>query len=155
SLDWHAGHQPETVETSNFAVRKHDPDGVETRSLRLFLSDIGRDAAHFAVDLWRRALIERGKAQHCVLPDPDLVDVARLDPGLDGEHVGARDDQHDRLPRADDAPYRMHSKLMHAAVPRGADVDALELILGCNPLLDQLRGLRPDFGQLFAHLAAK
>src|SRR5262245_2790609 len=158
-LDWHAGHQLEAVEPGNFAVRKHDPDGVETRSqtrsLRLFLSDVGRDAAHFAVDLWRRALIERGKAQHCVLPNLDLVDVVRLDPGLDREHVGARDNQHDRLAWADDAPDRMHGKLMHAAVPRRADVDALELVLGRNPFFNQLRGLCPDLGQLLAHLAAK
>src|SRR5262245_29411999 len=54
-LDWHAGHQLEALEAGNFAVRKHDPDGVETCPFRLIfrliLSDVGRDAAHFAVEL--------------------------------------------------------------------------------------------------------
>src|SRR5258705_8383271 len=69
----HAGNQLEAGEAGNLMVRERDPDGVEAHSGLLILGDIRRDAAHFAVDLRRRALIERGKAQHRALADPNLV----------------------------------------------------------------------------------
>ena len=40
-------------------------------------------------------------------------------------------------------------------VLRRADVDALELVLGRDPLLDELGQLAPDFGQLLADLSAQ
>src|SRR5687768_17672633 len=99
--------------------------------------------------------MDRGKAQRRSLANPDLVDVVRRNPGLHGQHVAARDDEHDYLGGADDASYRMHGELMYATVLRRANVDAHELILGRNTFFAQLRRLRPDVRKLLAHLAAK
>ena len=154
-LDRHSGNQLQAAEAGNLALWQRDPDGVVTQARLLILSDIRRDELDLAADLRRGALVECGEAQHHGLTDPDLVDGVRCDPGLDGQHVASRDDQHDRLAGGDDTSHRMDGELMDAAVLRRADVDALERVLGRNPLLDQLGRLRPDFGQLLADLAAK
>ena len=94
--------------------------------------------------------LKAGKAQHGGLADAHLVDVLRLDPGLDGQLVGVGHDQHDRLAGGDDAAHRVHGELMHHAVLRRADVDALELVLGRDLALDQLAILRVGSRQLLA-----
>ena len=75
------------------------------------------------------------------------------DAGLDDEAVRLRHDQHDRLARVDDAADRMHRELVHEAVLRGADVDALELVLGRHLALDELADLGLAVAQFGRHLA--
>ena len=79
-----------------------------------------------------------GEAQHRRRSHVDLVDLVRLDLGLDGEAVAVRHDQHHRLAGLDHATHRVHALLEDLAVPRRHQVDALQLILGGDPLLDQL-----------------
>ena len=55
----------------------------------------------------------------------------------------------------DDAADRMHGRLMHDAVLRRADVDALQLILGRDLALDELGDLGLDLAQLRGDLAAQ
>ena len=74
----------------------------------------------------------------------DLVDLVRLDLGLDGQAVAVGHDQHHGLARLDHAAHRMHALLEDLAVLRRQQVDALQLILGRDPLLDQLGFLRSE-----------
>ena len=55
--------------------------------------------------------------------------------------VALRHDQHDRLARRDYAAHRMDGELMHNAIDRGADIDALKLVLGRD--LRSMKGRRP------------
>jgi HlyD family type I secretion membrane fusion protein len=82
-----------------------------------------------------------------------LVDVLRLDARLDHEAVGLRHDQHDWLARINDAADRVHGELVHEATLRGADLDALELVLRRHLALDELADLALDVAQLGRHLA--
>ena len=58
-------------------------------------------------------------------------------------------------PGGDDAADRVHGELMHHAVLRRADVDALELVLGRDLALDELGDLVVDLAQILADLAAQ
>ena len=58
-------------------------------------------------------------------------------------------------PGADDPADGVHRELMHDAVLRRADVDALELVFGRHLALDELADLALDLAQLARHLAAE
>ena len=105
------------------------------------MRDIGRDAGDHAVDLRCRALVEGGEAQSGRLAEVQLVDILRRDLRLDRQRIGLRHDQHDRVAGSDDPADRVHRELMHHAVLRRADVDALELVLGRHLALDELADL--------------
>ena len=90
-----------------------------------------------------------------VWPSLHLIDVLRIDLGLDREVVGVRHDQHDGVAGGDDAADGMHVRLEHHAVLRRADVDALELILGRDLALDEFADLAVDLARLLGDLAAQ
>ncbi len=66
---------------------------------------------YFAVDFRRGAAVEGGEAQHRELADLQLVDVLRIDLGLDLQFVGVRHDQHDRIAGGDDAADGVNRRL--------------------------------------------
>ena len=102
------------------------------------------------VVLWLKA----EKRRTALWPSLQLVDILRGDPCLDHQAVGIGHDQHDRLAGRDHTADRVHGGLVHHAVLRRADVDALELVLGRDLALDQLADLGLDLAQLLADLAA-
>ena len=65
----------------------------------LILGHVTRHDTDLAVDLRGGSAVEVGKAHHCRLTDPQLVDVLRLHLGFDDQLVGCRHDQHDLLAR--------------------------------------------------------
>ena len=58
-------------------------------------------------------------------------------------------------PARDDAADRVDGRLVHHAVLRRADVDALELVLGRDLALDELADLAVDLAQVLGDLAAQ
>ena len=89
------------------------------------------------------------------LADLHLIDVLRVDLGLDRQVVGVGHDQHDRVAGGDDAADGMHVRLEHHAVLRRADVDALELVFGGDLALDELADLAVDLAHFLGDLAAQ
>ena len=85
----------------------------------------------------------------------DLVDVLRLDPGLDHETVVARHDFHQRLAGPDHAADRVNDGLMDHAGLRRAHVNARELVFRRDQALAQLGDLTVDLGQLATDLAGQ
>src|SRR5215510_2802850 len=154
-LDRHPGDELQAVQARDLLGRHGDAHDVKGGAALLVLGDIGRHHRHHPVNLGRGALVERREAQRRALAHRHLVDVLRRQLRLDGEPVGFRHDQHERLARLHHAADRVHGQLVHDAVLRGADVDAHELVLGGNPALHQLGDLALDLAQLLGHLAAE
>ena len=121
--------------------RHADADRVIGDAGALVGRDVGRDARDRAVDFGRGALVEGREAQQRRLAELQLVDVLRIDLGLDGQVVGFRHDQHDRLAGGDHAADGVDGRLEHGAVLRRADIDALELVLGGDLALDEFADL--------------
>src|SRR3954453_20860815 len=149
----HAGDQPGVTELGDLLCRQRDADGVVALAGALVGGDVGRDAADDAVELRRGALVESGQAQQRLLTDLELVDIDRIDLGLDLEIVGLRPDQHEGVAGGDDAPNRMHGRLQHHAVLRRADVDAAQLVLGGDLALDHFADLVVGLAQILGDLA--
>ena len=146
-LDRHARHQLDLAELGHLVGRHGDPDGVIGLPGALIGRGVGRDAGDRAVDLRRGALVEGREAQQRGLAELHLVDVLRIDLGLDRKVVGVGHDQHDRVAGGDDAADGVDVGLEHHAVLRRADVDALELVLGGDLALDELADLAVDLAQ--------
>ena len=89
-----------------------------------------------------------------LLADGELVDVLRHHLRFEVEGVVDRHDQHGGLGRGDHAADRVDGELMHVAGARRADVDPLQLVLGRDLALDELRDLGLDLAQLLHHLGA-
>ena len=116
---------------------------------------VGGDAADAAVEFRRGALVEGREAQRRILAELQLIDIGRRDLDLDAERVAIGHDQQDRFPGRDDAADGVDGELMHAAGLRGADVDALQLVLGGDLAFDQFADLGLDLAQVLADLAAQ
>src|SRR6202012_4162931 len=135
-------------------LRRHrDADGVVALPGALIGGDVGRVAADEAVEVRRGSLVEGGQAQQALLADLQLVDVLRVDLGLDLEVVALRHDDHDGVTGGDDATDRMHGRLLDHAVLRRADIDAPQLILGGDLALDEFADLVVGLAQILGDLA--
>src|SRR4051812_11703788 len=149
----HAGDQPGVTELGDLFRGQRDTDGVVALAGALIGGDVGRGAADDAVELGRSALVEGGEAQQRLLADLELVDIDRIDLGLDLEIVGLRHNQHEGVAGGDDATNRMHGRLQHHAVLRRADVDAAKLVLGGDLALDHFADLVVGLAQILGDLA--
>src|SRR5260370_807733 len=98
------------------AVRHADAPGVVALVLRFRPAAVGADGCDLGVEFGRGALVERGEAQHGLLPHMDRVDLVRLELGLDDEAVAVGPDQHHGLARLDHAAHRVHALLEDLAV---------------------------------------
>src|SRR6185312_10383492 len=95
SLDRHAWDELDLAEPRDLAFR-HGNTGVVVRLTGALVGrGVGGNARDRAVDFRRCAQIERRETQHCRLTNLNLVDVARIDLGLDLQVVRFRNDQHD------------------------------------------------------------
>ena len=90
------------------------------------LGGIGRDVGHLADQLRCDPLVEGREADKSLLALPHLVDVVRLQLGLDLQIVGIRHHLHDGVAGANDAADGVRAQLMDHARRRRAHLDALE-----------------------------
>ena len=112
-----------------------------------------RNAGDDAVQFRRGALVEGRQPQQRLLADLQLVDVLRIDLGLDREIVGLRHDHHDGVAGGDHAADGMHRRLQHHAVLRRADVDPAQLVFGGDLALDEFADLVVGLAQILGDFA--
>jgi hypothetical protein len=67
----------------------------------LILRDIGGDSLQHPIDLGRSPLVESGKPQDALLPDPELINIMRLNLCLDGELIALWNNEHERFAGGD------------------------------------------------------
>src|SRR6185312_11273525 len=155
SLDRHAWDELDLAEPRDLAFR-HGNTGVVVRLTGALVGrGVGGNARDRAVDFRRCAQIERRETQHCRLTNLNLVDVARIDLGLDLQVVRFRNDQHDGVTSRDDSAYSVHFRLEHDAILWCANVDALELVLRRDLALDELAIFGVDLAHVLSDLAAQ
>src|SRR5215510_14865803 len=82
-LDRHARHHLDVAEPCELLIRHADPDRVVALAALGILAHVGRNSAHGAVDLRRRALAEGYESQDGGLPDAQLIDLLRRHLRLD------------------------------------------------------------------------
>ena len=95
--------------------RQHDPDREIGRVGLLVAGGIGRDIRHLTDQLRRHPLVEGREADKSLLALPHLVDVVRLQLGLDLQIVGIRHHLHDGVAGANDAADGVRAQLMDHA----------------------------------------
>ncbi len=113
--------------------------------------------------IWRHFKAARGEIiiwltltrQPGPLPELQLIDILGIDLRLDNEVVGIGHDQHDHVASSDHATDRMYRQLEHRTVLRGANLDALELVLGGDLAFDELANLGLDLAHLLGDIAAQ
>src|SRR5215207_7333363 len=86
-LDRHAGDQAQTAEARELLLGERNPHRVIARAGALVSSEIAGNPRDLPIQLGRSALVEGGEAQHGVLPDPDLIDVLRVELRLDRQLI--------------------------------------------------------------------
>src|SRR5215207_2305939 len=154
-LDRHAGDQAQTAEARELLLGERNPHRVIARAGALVSSEIAGNPRDLPIQLGRSALVEGGEAQHGVLPDPDLIDVLRVELRLHRQLIRLGDDHHDSLASDDHAADGMHGRLVDHAILGRPDVDTLELILGRDLALDELGDLALGLAQVLGDLRAQ
>src|SRR5713226_9401930 len=152
-FDRHAGDQLGVAEALDLFGRHRDADGVVALPGALVGGDVGRDAGDDAVQFRRGALVEGGQPQQRFLADLQLVDILRIDFGLDRQRIGLRHDHHDGVAGGDHAADGVNRRLQHHAVLRGADVGPPQLVLGGDLALDEFADLVVGLAQILRDIA--
>ena len=103
-FDRHAWDDLHPAEPIPLAFGKGDPNRKVLHAGALIDDDIARNHADDTLQLRSRALVQGGKAKHCVLSRLQLVDILRRDLGLDRKIVTVGHDQHQLVARVRTTP---------------------------------------------------
>src|SRR6266852_5464859 len=152
-FDRHTGYQLDVAETGDFLRRHRDADRVVALPGALVGGDVGRNAGDDAVQFRRGALVEGRQPQQGFLADLQLVDILRIDFGLDRERIRLRHDHHDGVAGGDHPADGVNRRLQHHAVLRRADVGPPQLVFGGDLALDEFADLVVGLAQILRNVS--